>query len=73
MTEDREPHDADEDWAEPAAAERVRTGVADVDAVIAAVEELEDRPVEEHVGVFESAQEQLRRALDDRPGPPGPS
>ena len=36
-----------------------------VDDVIRAVEELEERPIEEHVGVFESAQVQLRRALDD--------
>jgi hypothetical protein len=32
--------------------------------VIAAVEQLEDRPIEEHVGVFETAHDQLRRALD---------
>ena len=50
---------------EPAAPERVRTGSDRVDEVIRAVEELEDRPIEEHVGVFESAQVQLRRALDD--------
>ena len=39
--------------------------VRPVDDVIRAVEGLEDRPIEEHVGVFESAQVQLRRALDD--------
>jgi hypothetical protein len=50
---------------EPAAPERVRTGVNRVDDVIRAVEQLEERPIEEHVGVFESAQVQLRRALDD--------
>jgi hypothetical protein len=49
--------------------EPVRTGVGQVDEVIRAVEELEERPIEEHVGVFESAQVQLRRALDD-PGEP---
>ena len=38
--------------------------------MIRAVEELEERPIEEHVGVFESAQVQLRRALDD-PGDDG--
>jgi hypothetical protein len=42
----------------------VRSGVPAVDEVVVAVEELEDRPVEEHVGVFERAHEQLRRALD---------
>jgi hypothetical protein len=50
---------------ETAAPERVRTGSERVDEVIRAVEELEERPIEEHVGVFESAQVQLRRALDD--------
>jgi hypothetical protein len=48
-------------------AEQVRTGVDTVDAVIAAVEELEERPIEEHVGVFETAHDQLRRALDAQP------
>ena len=50
---------------EPGAPERVRTGSDRVDEVIRAVEELDERPIEEHVGVFESAQVQLRRALDD--------
>ena len=59
-----------ENEPEPAAPERVRTGVDPVDDVIRAVEELEERPIEEHVGVFESAQVQLRRALDD-PGDEG--
>jgi hypothetical protein len=53
---------------EPGAPERVRTGVDRVDDVIRAVEELEERPIEEHVGVFESAQVQLRRALDETDG-----
>jgi hypothetical protein len=60
---------ADEDqWTDETAAEpepeRVRTGVERVDEVIRAVEELEERPIEEHVGVFEAAHSQLRRALD---------
>jgi hypothetical protein len=57
---------------EPVAPERVRTGADRVDEVIRAVEELEERPIEEHVGVFESAQVQLRRALDDHPTEPQP-
>lgn len=40
------------------------TGVPEVDAAIAAVDELESLPVDEHVAVFERVQEQLRRALD---------
>lgn len=61
-----EPVEQDGD-AEPEATapERVRTGSDRVDDVIRSVEELEDRPLEEHVAVFESAQVQLRRALDD--------
>lgn len=43
------------------------TGLASVDSVVASVATLEDRPVEEHVAVFEEAHEQLRRALDDAP------
>jgi hypothetical protein len=40
------------------------TGVAAVDAVLASVQALDDRPVAEHVAVFEQAHDQLRRALD---------
>jgi hypothetical protein len=47
--------------------EPVRTGVDRVDAVVVDVEGLDERPVEEHVAVFERAHEQLRQALDDRP------
>jgi hypothetical protein len=43
------------------------TGVASVDSVVEAVAGLQDRPVDEHVAVFEGAHEQLRRALDDTP------
>ena len=50
--------------------EPVRTGVDRVDAVVVDVEGLDERPVEDHVGVFERAHEQLRQALDDRPVPP---
>ena len=69
MTEDADLPGAD--TPEPVAPEpeQARTGVTEVDRVIAAVSELEERPLEEHVGVFEAAHEQLRRALD-HPGPP---
>ncbi|WP_309648172.1 hypothetical protein [Nocardioides sp.] len=49
------------------APERVRTGEDRVDAVIASVEELADRPVDEHVAVFEQAHDELRRSLDGTP------
>jgi len=45
------------------------TGLPAVDAVLAAVEDLDGRPLEEHVATFESAHEQLRRALDAGSGP----
>ncbi len=50
-----------------AAPEQVRTGEGRVDAVIASVEGLSGRPVEEHVTVFEQAHDELRRALDGTP------
>jgi hypothetical protein len=55
----------DDAGPEPGPPERRVTGHASVDEVMRAVEELEDRPIEEHAGVFEAAQAQLRRALDD--------
>ena len=45
------------------------TGVESVDRVLAEVATIADRPVSEHVEVFERAHEQLRRALDARPDP----
>ncbi|KQW49737.1 hypothetical protein ASC77_25865 [Nocardioides sp. Root1257] len=53
--------------------ERVRTGVDGVDEVIRAVEELEERPLEEHVGVFEAAHSELRRSLDHTDAPTEPA
>ena len=40
------------------------TGVAEVDAVLASLDGLDDIPVADHVAVFEQAHERLRRALD---------
>lgn len=40
------------------------TGVVEVDQVLEQIDRLNDVPVAEHVGAFERAQEQLRRALD---------
>jgi len=54
-----------------------RTGHPEVDAVLGSLEELGDRPVEEHVAVFEAAHDRLRAALADAAqgtrGAPGPS
>ncbi|MGH3361261.1 MAG: hypothetical protein ACRDOM_02265 [Nocardioides sp.] len=44
--------------------ESIRTGVEEVDAVLASLEGLDDTPVDEHVAVFEHAHDRLRRALD---------
>ena len=41
------------------------TGHDDVDRVVASLDVLEDRPVSEHVAVFESAHDTLRNALAD--------
>ena len=41
------------------------TGHPVVDDVVASLAGLEDRPVSEHVGVFESAHDRLRGALAD--------
>lgn len=40
------------------------TGVARVDAVLETLDRLEELPLTEHVGVFEAAHTELRRALD---------
>ncbi|CAB4755747.1 unannotated protein [freshwater metagenome] len=50
----------------------VHTGVPAVDAVIASVESLAERPLGEHAEVFTTAQERLRRALDADPDAPAP-
>ena len=39
-------------------------GISDVAEVLSAIEGLDDRPVADHVAVFEEAHERLRRALD---------
>lgn len=44
--------------------DEVRTGNEAVDEVLASLEGLEERPLEEHVAVFERAHERLRGALD---------
>ncbi len=44
--------------------DQVRTGVPEVDAVLESVEALDGTDVAGHAAVFESAHDQLRRALD---------
>lgn len=53
--------------AEPVAAVGARTGVAAVDGVLDSLVDLDERPVAQHVTVFEQAHDGLRRALDADP------
>ena len=55
---------ADDAFVTGHGSETTSTGVASVDDVLASVQALDGRPVEEHVTVFEQAHERLRRALD---------
>ncbi len=64
---------ADDPADDPAGGHASGTGHPQVDAVVASTEGLEDRPVAEHVEVFESAHERLRAALADAGDPPGGS
>ncbi len=66
MTEqprDRGPDDADPLDDEPATRPDP-TGEERVDAVMEAVADLDDRPLEERVAIFEAAHGELRRTLD---------
>jgi hypothetical protein len=60
---DVDPAETGQEFGEPE-----RTGVEEVDDVLASLQGLDDSPVEEHPAVFERAHDRLRQALD---GPPG--
>lgn len=47
--------------------EQARTGHRRVDDVVASLEQLDELPVDDHVGVFERAHSELRGALDEDP------
>lgn len=64
---------ADHVESEPVAGESVHTGVPAVDAVVEAVAALGDRPLSEHVEVFEAAHRDLRSALDSPAAPHDPA
>ena len=49
-------------------AQAPNTGVARVDAVLETLDRLDELPLTEHVGVFEAAHTELRRALDPDTG-----
>ena len=48
------------------------TGHAEVDAVLETLSDLANRPVEEHVAVFEAADQRFRDVLSDAGPGPGP-
>jgi hypothetical protein len=56
---DLDPARTGQEFGEPE-----RTGVEEVDDVLASLGGLDDRPVDEHPSVFEHAHERLRQALD---------
>src|SRR5262245_18017719 len=57
--------------SEPAIGEPTWTGVPAVDEVLRGMDELDQLPLEEHLGQFEHAHETLRSALDGDPIEPG--
>lgn len=58
--------------AVPAASGFEPTGIASIDSVLDLVAGLDERPLEEHAAVFETAHAELRRTLDNPPEAPGP-
>jgi hypothetical protein len=48
-----------------------RTGVPAVDAVLAEIDDLDQLPLDEHLGAFERAHDALRSALDAAPDAAG--
>lgn len=69
MTEQVPPTGLPADEPSPPA-EPIRTGVPAVDEVLADVDRLDDRPLDEHLAAFERAHDALRSALDAEPGEP---
>jgi hypothetical protein len=45
--------------------EPTQTGVPRVDEVLAEIDDLDELPLDEHLGAFERAHDSLRSALDD--------
>jgi hypothetical protein len=56
----------------PRASRPDATGVQAVDDVVARIDGLDDRPLQDHAEEFEQAHQRLRRALDDIDPPAGP-
>ncbi len=58
--------------SDPSEATGQPTGLAAVDEVLESLADLDEKPVEEHVAVFEQAHEALRGALEAKPANPVP-
>lgn len=56
-----------------AAAAPAPTGIPSIDSVLDLVAGLDDRPLEEHASVFETAHAELRRMLDHPPAEEAPA
>jgi hypothetical protein len=66
------PQDTEPQEAAPMTEDGSRsTGTAAVDRVLEDLDQLDETPLEEHLGAFERAHESLRSALDADPGDPG--
>jgi len=66
----RSADDVAEEDLGPSSPEPLETGIPEVDAVIASVDRLDDRPLDEHLPEFERAHQALRSALDADPSEP---
>jgi hypothetical protein len=66
----RSADDGAEEDLGPSSPEPLETGIPEVDAVIASVDQLDDRPLDEHLAGFERAHQALRSALDADPSEP---
>jgi len=66
----RSVDDGAEDDLGHSSSEPLETGIPEVDAVIASVDRLDDRPLDDHLPEFERAHQALRSALDADPSEP---
>ena len=65
------PVHLDQEHPEPDEPDSPSTGVPAVDQALAALDGVEDLPLEEQLAAFERAHEGLRSALDAQPAEPG--
>jgi hypothetical protein len=66
----RSVDDGAEEDLRHSSSEALETGIPEVDAVIASVDRLDERPLDDHLAEFERAHQALRSALDADPSEP---